>query len=113
MQNESGWLINVWLLCKSSFRALYATLLLISLKWKLVKLVHSADQIFVGFLGFSFALRGAIFRTFASITDMEWQIIVRLIMVFRSLCKTDCEKVKWAEQIAMERRKIRYEFKES
>ena len=33
-------------------------------------------------------------------------------MVFRFLCKTDCKKVNWAEQITMERRKISHEFSE-
>ena len=31
-------------------------------------------------------------------------------MVFRFLCKTDCKKVNWAEQFAMERRKISHEI---
>ena len=37
---------------------------------------------------------------------------MRFMMVFRFLCKTDCKKVNWAEQIAMERRKIIHELKE-
>ena len=43
---------------------------------------------------------------------MELQIILRFMMVFRFLCKTDCKKVNWAEQIAMERLKISHEMKE-
>ena len=43
---------------------------------------------------------------------MKWQIIVRLKMVFRFLCKVDCKKVNWAEQIAMKRWKISHELKE-
>ena len=34
------------------------------------------------------------------------------MMVFRFLCKTEYKKVNWAEQIAMERRKIIHELKE-
>ena len=37
-----------------------------------------------------------IFQTFARKTEVEWQIIVRLMMVFRSLFITDCKKVNWA-----------------
>ena len=48
----------------------------------------------VGFLGFSSALRDAIFQTFARKKEVEW-----LMMVFRSLCKTDCKKVNWAKQM--------------
>ena len=34
-------------------------------------------------------------------------------MVSQFLCKTDCKKENWAEQIAMGRRKISHELKES
>ena len=37
--------------------------------------------------------------------EVEWQIIGRLMMVFR-LRKTGCKKKNWAEQIAKERRKL-------
>ena len=33
-------------------------------------------------------------------------------MVFWFLCKTDCKKVNWAEQTAIERPKISRKFKE-
>ena len=46
----------------------------------------------VGFLGISSTL----FQTFARKTEMEWQIIVRPMMVFRFLRKTDCKRVNWA-----------------
>ena len=125
--------------------------------------VYSENQIWSGF---SSALRGAIFQTFARKTEMEsqtrpisltmichfinlvpralflgfgggagkaagkaapppkpgksalgrrlmkWQIIVRLMMVFRFLCKTKCKKVNRAEQIAMKRWKISHELQE-
>ena len=101
------------LVCKSSFRALDATLLLIGLKWKLiVKQAYSANQILLGFLQFLRRFGAAIFQAFARKTEMDRQIIVRLIMVFRFLRKTDCKKVNWAEQIAIERRKISHEFSE-
>ena len=89
----------MWLLCKSSFHALYATLLLIGLKWKLVELDYSvlSKLNFLGFLGYSSGLREAVFQIFAG-KQMEWQVIVRLMMVFWFLCKTDCKKVNWAEQ---------------
>ena len=37
---------------------------------------------------------------------MEW-----LMTVFQFLCRNDCKKVNWAEQIAMKRRKISHELK--
>ena len=86
----------MWLLFKSSFHALYATLLLIGLKWKLVELDYSVLSKF-GFLGYSSGLREAVFQIFAG-KQMEWQVIVRLMMVFWFLYKTDCKKVNWAEQ---------------
>ena len=45
------------------------------------------------FLGFSSALLGAVFQTFVRKREMERQIIVRLMMVFRFLRKTDCKRV--------------------
>ena len=50
------------------------------------------------------ALRGATFQTSAP-NDGNG-----MTMVFRLSCKTDCKKINWAEQIAMERRKISHEF---
>ena len=58
------------------------------------------------FSSFSSQPRGSIFQTSARKTEMEWQIIVRLMMVSR-LLKTDCKVENWAERIPMERRKNR------
>ena len=44
------------------------------------------------------ALQGSIFQTFAWKTEMEWQIILRLMIVFRSR-KTEYKT--WAEKIGM------------
>ena len=65
---------------------------------------YSVNHFF--FSSFSSQPRGSIFQTSARKTEMEWQIIVRLIMVSR-LLKTDCKVENWAERILMERRKKR------
>ena len=65
---------------------------------------YSVNQFF--FPSFSSPPRGSIFQTFARKTEMEWQKIVRLMMVSR-LLKTDYKVENWAERIPMERRKNR------
>ena len=65
--------------------SLYATLLLIGWKWKLVKQVYLLNN----FFGFSSELRGSIFQSFARKTKFEWQIMMRLMMVSQFLRKTD------------------------
>ena len=47
----------------------------------------------------SVALQGFIFQKFAWETEMEWQVIVRLMIVFQ-LRKTDCKYKNYAEKIA-------------
>ena len=52
MRDMLTWQIT-WLLCKSSFRALYARVLFIGQKWKLVKLVYFVNHFFQVFFGAS------------------------------------------------------------
>ena len=60
---------------ESTFCMLSATLLLISQKWKLVKLVY------LNFFKFFWHFEGSLFQKFAWKTEMEEQVIVRLMMV--------------------------------
>ena len=87
---------------------LYATLLLIGWKWKLVKRVYLLHN----FFGFSSELRGSIFQSFAWKTKVDWQIIMRLMMISRFLRKPTSSRKNCLKQIGIERRKISHKWKE-
>ena len=74
--------------------------------WSEMKTCQTGYSVNLFFLSFSSQPRGSIFQTSARKTEMEWQIIVRLMMVSR-LLKTDWKVENWAEQTPMERRKNR------
>ena len=88
--------------------SLHATLLLIGWNWKLVKQVNLLKHfggVFVRASGFYLSI-------ICQETKVEWQIMVRLMMVSRFLGKTDFKWKNWLKQIAIERRKIFHKCKE-
>ena len=97
-----------WVSCKSSFRALYATLLLIGWKWKLVKQVYLLNN----FFGFSSKLRGLSIicrENKGRMTDNNEAYDGLSVFTYN---RATLSRKNWLKQIAIERRKISHKCTE-